>query len=117
MAAAARLLHQAPAVTPTAAEILRNVAAQARSNWMILMGRREKGWGVVLWWCAPLRRRRGGGVYRLGRGRELGFPERGRGGKFMGTAALLLTLGRGDGSWVTRFLRMRCGTLADLGND
>jgi hypothetical protein len=83
-AAAARLLHQAPAVTPTAAEILRNAAARACSNWMIPRERsRVGGWEVVLRWCALLWRRRGG-FYRLGRGRELGFPEVAGAGKFSG---------------------------------
>jgi hypothetical protein len=50
-----------------------------------------------------------GSFYRRGRGRELGFLKGGLAGKIPSAAALAMTLGHGDGSWVTRLLRWRAG--------
>jgi hypothetical protein len=71
---------------------------------------------VVLRWCALLRRRRGG-FYRLGRERELGFPEVAEAGKLSGRGGSVADArSRGWLRRVLRLLRTRCGTLADLGN-
>jgi hypothetical protein len=60
---------------------------------------------------------KGGGVYRLGRERELGFPEVAGAGKLSGRGGSAADArSRGRLRQVRRLLRMHCGTLADLGN-